>query len=159
MLVAPWHSCQSGFQNILFHFCRLIAAEGWRRLQTNRSSEAWVWSNSWDLPTNFGALCMPSFLICCSIATKPSFLQLGIFVFILLCICLALAPWACSRFWAARVAWTAIVQYFRVSIWNFHSLVKLISSKNLLPSGTSSGAKSANDSISFKIVVAVFLWR
>ena len=52
------------------------------------------------------------------------------------------------RFWAARAALTARLQYFWVSIWDFEISVKLILIRKLLASGTSSGARFAKDSIS-----------
>jgi hypothetical protein len=56
---------------------------------------------------------------------------------------LANADWHCCVVSAAS---TAKIQYFCDLMWNLKSLLKLVSNKNWLSAGTSSGAIPARDS-------------
>ncbi len=98
--------------------------------------------------------CIPSFLICCSIATILSFFLLRILALTFCLARLALAPLAKSSSWAVRAVFTASVQYFCVLVWNLERLVKLISRRKRLALGTCSEAKF--DKVSFP---AWFLWH
>ena len=98
--------------------------------------------------------CIQSFLICCSMATIPSFFLLAILALTFCLACLTCAPLARCSSCAIRAAFTVIVQYFWVSIWNLVSLVKLISRREQLALGTSSGAKLIET-----LCPAWFLWH
>ncbi len=62
--------------------------------------------------------------------------------------CLAQAPNADWHCFAVRVAFTAWIQYFCDLVWNLENLLNLISNKNQLSAGMSSGAVPARSSSS-----------
>ncbi len=98
-------------------------------------------------------------LICCSTATIPILVLLGSFLLILSKILFACAPCASWHCCAVRAACTAKIQYFCDSKLDLMRLLKLISSKNRLLAGTSSGARPASN-FSYKAISSAFLlWR
>ncbi len=95
----------------------------------------------------------------CSTATIPILVLLGSFLFTLSIILFARTPrarWCCC---AVRAVFIVKIQYFCVSTLDLLRSLKLISSKNWLSAGTSSGASPASDSSSRAISSAFFLWR
>ena len=151
---------QSGFRSRLFDFNKLTMAAGcgrflvknpfiddwldsWKRVCSSWRGREWRWSD----------------LICCSTATIPSLVLLGSFLFTLSIILFARAPHANWRRCAVRAAFIAKIQYFCESTLDLLRSLKLISSKNRLSAGTSSGASPASNSSSRAISSTFFLWR
>ncbi len=117
--------------------------EFWKRVCSSWRGRKWRWSD----------------LICCSTATISIFVLLGSFLFTLSSILLDLAPCALWHRCAVRAAFIARFQYCCVSTLELLRSLKLISSRNLLSAGTSSGAILASDSSSAAISSAFFLRR
>ncbi len=149
---------QSGLQRRLLDLRNLVMEAGWGRLVVKLSIEVCECCSGGVLFCD-APWCIRSFLICCSIATISSFFLLAILVFATCFACLARVPLAEFSSWAVRAAFTANVQYFWVSIWNFESSVKSISRRKRLTLGTSLGAKLDRDSIYHMISSALFMCR
>ncbi len=149
---------QSGLQRRLLNLRTLVMEAGWGCLVVKLSIKVCKCCSG-GVAFCDALWCIRSFLICCSIATIPSFFLLTILVFATCFAHLAWVPLADFSSWAVRAAFTANVQYFWVSIWNFESSVKLILRRKWLTSGTSLGAKLDRDSISRMISYALFVCR
>ena len=96
---------------------------------------------------------------CISIAVMPSLVLLGSLRLTLCLIRLARLPAAAVCWPAVIAASSAIIQYCWFLMWDLVRSPKLISSRNLLSSGTSSGGVSASSSIVRQMSSNFFLCR
>ena len=152
-------SRQSGLCSLLLDLRLTKMEAGWGCRQTKLSMVDWCQWKTWDSSVCADVLCMPSFWICHSVVTIPSFFLLGFVVLSFHLTCLALAPLEDSYALDLRAASIASVQYFCVSRWNFKSSEKVISRRNWLALETSSGVRSKRTLISFITSLAFFVWR
>ncbi len=125
----------------------------------NVVSDIWLFWESLEELSWLGGQCILLVLICYLMAIMPSFFLLGILAFSFQQIRFVLAPLAASRSWVLSTDLTARVQYFCVLIWELMSIVKLISSRNWLLVGTSSGVSLESLLIFFSNPSNCLLWR
>ena len=97
--------------------------DSWKHVCSSWRDRRWRWSD----------------LICCSTATIPSLVLLGSFLFTLSVVLFARAPFSNWRCCAVRAAFIAKIQYCCDSTLDLLRSLKLISSRNRLSAGTSSG--------------------
>ena len=114
---------------------------------------------AWDGVSLFAVRCMQSQQICLSTAVIPSLDLLESLRLTLRLMRLARPPAAADRRPAVIAAWRAMIQYCWFSIWDLVRSPKFISSRNLLPSGISSGGVSASSSMVCLMSSRDLLWR
>ena len=148
--------CQSGLQSRLLERCCAKKAAGWGRFLRYLSI---VDSVGEENVSSSAVECIWSRLIYISTTVIPSFVLLGILRLTLCLIRLALLPAAAVLRPAVIPTCMAITQYCWFSIWDLVRLPKVISRRNLLSSGASSGDVSANSSMVSRMSSKFFLCR
>ena len=143
---------------LLERYCAKMAA-GWGRFLVRKMViEGSVSVCKKGIPS-FAARCMQSRQICLSTAVMPSLDLLGRLRLTLCLMRLARLPAALDLRPAVIAALRAMIQYCWFSIWDLVRSPKFISSRNLLPSGISSGGVSASSSMVCLMSSRDLLWR